>query len=265
MKNKINSVFIVIIAMITIAKGQTNHVYFISGGLTFQKSKETRFTSNFRSGIGYNVSMGYERQTEKSINRVSLLFIQASQGKSNISFSRNLRPEIRYEYLKKNKSIDVGGFIDIGSLISFRNGTWANENSISYCMWSSLGISTQFKKSINVFDKKAEWKTCFSSPLLSYLVRPSYSFPYTDNFLTQEKFNLNRTNLRKAIVTSGKFKSIGSFTNIRVQTGVDFVTENKKWSWGINYALGYLQTKEAKPLFQFNHQINFVAQKLNVK
>ncbi len=186
--------------------------------------------------------------------------------KLRISFSDNLRPEIKYDYLRiihKNKAI--GGYIDLCSLIAFRRGKGTSENGISYCLWSSLGISAQINKTINISKKTINWNNKVSLPIISYVVRPSYSFPYSDNFIQEGTFNFARSGLAKAIVTGGNLKDITAFSNIRFQTGLNYIADNKKWGYGLHYSFGYLQTKELKPLFQFNHQISLTIQKIRIK
>jgi hypothetical protein len=240
------------------AQTEVSNSYFLNFGLAIPSTKETHYTSNFRNGIGYNVQIGYERQSSKSINRFSVLFLQSKQGKENLSFSNILRPEIRYEHLRKiNESgLSIGGYFDIGTLLNFRRGTWADENSINYTMWSSFGFSSQYEKSIKLKDKKINWNSKFSVPLMTYLIRPSYTFPYTDNYLENGVFSFDRSGLSKKIVTGGKLVSLDKFLNIGFQTGFSFPTNNNKWELGVNYSLNYMQTNELKPIFQSVHLIN---------
>jgi hypothetical protein len=227
--------------------------------MAIPSTKETHYTSNFKNGIGYNVQIGYERQSSKSINRFSVLFLQSSQGKGNVSFSNILRPEIRYEHLRKiNESgLYIGGYYDIGTLLNFRRGVWADENSINYTLWSSLGISSQYNKPVKFNNKQINWNTKFSVPLLTYLVRPSYTFPYPDNYLENGVFNFDQSGLGNKIITGGKFVSFDKFLNIGFQTGLSLPTNNQKWELGVNYSFNYLQTSELKPVFQSMHLINF--------
>lgn len=252
--------------IITCLKAQNSSNIIVSSGLCFQSTKESRFTANFRDGVGYSALAGYEIINEKSIRRFSIAFIQAKQGKGNISFSNNFRPEIRNEYLiKLTNNLYLGSYLDIGSLLEFRSGKWTSENSISYCIWSSLGVSTQINKNFSVFNKTMTWKNIFSMPLVSYVIRPSYSFPYTNNFLEQETFNFEREGLGRTIIAGGKIQLTTVFNNIQLKTGLEMSPQNKKWKYGCNYMLSYLQTKELKPLYQFNHQINFIIQKIKTK
>ena len=151
----------------------------------------------------------------------------------------------------------IGGYYDIGTLLNFRRGVWADENSINYTIWSSLGISSQYNKPIKFNDKQINWNTKFSVPLLTYLVRPSYTFPYPDNYLENGVFNFDQSGLGSEIITGGKFVSFDKFLNMGFQTGFSLPTNNKNWELGLNYSFNYLQTNELKPVFQSMHLINF--------
>lgn len=233
--------------------------YFLNFGVAIPSTKETHFTSNFRRGVGYNVQMGYERKSLKSTNRFSVLFLQANQGKGNISYSTILRPEIKYEHLRSinENGLWIGGYYDIGTLLNFRRGIWGSEKGINYTIWSSVGVSSQYNKQIRLMDKQFRWNTRFSIPILTYLIRPSYTFPYPDNYLQSGVFSFDRNGLGKKIVSGGNFVTFDKFLNVSFQTGISIPTENKKWEFGINYSFNYMQTNELKPVFQPIHSLNF--------
>jgi hypothetical protein len=237
---------------------ETMQSIFLNVGLNFLNNKETHYTSNFRNGIGYNILIGYEHKTQNSINRISVVFINTKTGKGNISTSNLLQPELKYEHLRilSTSGVSIGGYLDFGSLLNFRNGKWASENSTNYTIWSSLGLSTQYQKAVHIGTQKLNWNTRFSIPAFSYLIRPSYTFPYTDNYLQNNVFEFDRTGLGSKILTGGRFVFLNKFLKTQFQTGFTIPTKNNKWEFGVNYAFDYLQTNELKPVFQFGHQIN---------
>lgn len=238
--------------------------WFINFGIALPSTKETHYSSNFRKGIGCNVELGFERNTSKSIHQISLLFLQAPQGKGNISYSNLLKPQIRYEHLRKisDSGLNIGGYFDVGTLLNFRRGSWANENKINYTIWSSLGIGIQYNKPLQVKKRQLKWNTKFSVPFLTYLIRPSYTFPYSDNYLQNGVFSFDRSGLGEKIVTGGQLVTLNKFLNLGFQTGVTLPTENRNWEFGLNYSFNYLQTNEIKPVFQSTHLLNFIAKYL---
>lgn len=251
--------FSILIATMFKSIGQgTNKSVFLNVGLNFLNNKETHYTSNFRNGIGYNILIGYEYKTQNSINNISLTFLNAKTGNGNISTSNLLQPELIYEYLRTipKSGISIGGYLDFGSLLNFRSGKWAAENSTNYTIWSSLGLSTQYQKAVNIGTQKLNWNTRFSIPAFSYLIRPSYTFPYTDNYLQNNVFEFDRTGLGSRILTGGRFAFLDKFLKTQFQTGFTIPTKNNKWELGLNYVFDYLQTNELKPVFQFGHQLN---------
>lgn len=249
-----------ILPLFTTAQDTINHSWFFSNGLAIPSTKETHYSSNFRSGIGYHVQLGYERSSLKSINKISTSFLKASQGKGNVSYSNLLRPQLSYEHLRllKDKGIHIGGQLDIGSLLNFRRGTWPNENSINYTIWTSIGIAAQYDKSLNIKKRKLSWTTTISAPLLTYLIRPSYTFPYTDNYLESGVFDFGRSGLGKKIITGGKINSLNRFLNLKIQSGIILPFEKSKWQFGISYTYNYLHTNEIKPVFHSVHSVNFI-------
>jgi hypothetical protein len=257
------NLLIICLILQNLSVAQSTHNFYLKGGLNFINTKETRFQSNFRNGFGVNTALGYDKLTEKAIHRMSILFAFTQPGKGNVSFSNVLQPELRYEYLRhtKYKNLAIGGYADIGTILAIRGGNWVNDNVISFCIWSSLGVSSQYEKPIKLGSKNLTWQTQFSLPLATYLVRPSYTFPYTDNYLQNEVFQFGTEGLAQKIITGGKFAFWDKFLNIKFQTGLMLPSINQKWIFGLQYEFNYLQTQELKPLFQSVHQINFIIKK----
>ena len=258
--------FFLSIALLILIVGQSqaqrDHSFYMTNGLSFQQTKDLRFTSTFRSGLGYNADLVYENQKDSVINRVAALFTFSTQGKSNISYSLNLNPELRYEHLRNWRfpNFYLGAYIDAGSLIAHRFGRWTSDTNISYTIWSSLGVAARYERPLNFKGRQLLWRTHCSLPLLAYVVRPAYSFPYTDNFLEQDQFNFEREGLAGNIIKGGKIKTVGGFTRLHFQTGLLLPTKNNKWALGFAYRLSLLQTNDLKPIYQFTHQLNFIVQ-----
>ncbi len=236
---------------------QAQSHFFVQVGWTIQNIKETRIARDFKRSLGTNVNIGYERQTQKNINRVLVMFMHSRR--SNVVTFNNLTPEIRYEYLQRKGNWAIGGYADVGTILSLASGVWAKENGLSYCIWSSVGASARYEKRIG---QNRVWQSAFSLPVLSYVVRPSYMFPYSDNFLTEEKFDLGKRGLAKAILTGCKLQAIGQFSNIKFNTAIYTTSANKKWSYGLQYQMSYLHASGSKALSQVNHQIGLKIQKI---
>ncbi len=247
------------------AQSKTSNAYWMNHGVAFPSTKETHYTSKYRNGIGYTFQIGYDKQTSRSITGLSFMFLYSSQGKKNISYSTILRPEVKYEFLKSTSrsGLKVGGYYDIGTVLNFRRGIWSIENGINYTIWSSLGFSTQYSKHIKYKEKCIDWNTEFSIPVLSYLIRPSYTFPYTDNYLENEVFNFDRSGLGKSIITGGKLVTLDKFIYLGFQTGVSIPSKNKFWEFGLRYSFKFTQTNEVKPMHQTIHEISFLTKILN--
>ena len=251
---------LIILSDSAFGQDKINRIFF-DLGINYLSNKETHFTSNFRDGVGSRFEIGFERKTPKSINRFSLLGAHTNTGNDNISRSITLQPELRYTHLRSisNKGFQLGGYLDAGTLLNFRQGVWSNENGTNYTIWSSLGLSTQFDKKISFGNRELNWITQFSIPILSYLIRPSYTFPYTDNFLENEVFNFERSGLGEKIITGGSLALLNNFFRPQFQTGFSFSTKNKNWEFGLKYAFDYLQTQEVKPVFQTRHQLSLTS------
>jgi len=248
-------------AFIMQAQNESSNVFLLNFGLALSSTKETHYSSNFRNGIGYTVKLGFEKRTLKAIHRFQTSFLQAAQGKENISYSNLLNPEIRYDFLKvtNKNAVRLGGYLDAGTLLNFRRGAWADENSINYTIWSSLGVVVEYEKNLLLKGTELKWNINFSLPICSYLIRPSYTFPYPDNYLEDNTFNFDRSGLGGKIVTGGDLVTLDKFINLQFRTGLNLPIENIKWVFGIEYAYNYKQTDELKPMFQSIHALSFVA------
>lgn len=252
------SVFFLAILSIKGNAQNTNHFY-IGMSPTFQNTKEARFTSTFRNGTGYSAVIGYANANRKRAHNFTIEFTSAKQGASNISYTRNLKPVINYQYLfLKKRQIALGAEIQIGSLLEFRSGLAPSTNQISYLIWNSIGISVNKSFYINTPKIKFPLALFSSMPIISYVVRPSYSFPFPDRFLEQENFNFDLDNLGSNIIKGGKLKTLNSYINLNLGLQAYKIFDNSNFGVSVKYQFNYLSYLKEKTLFQFSHHIYFV-------
>ena len=238
--------------------------YGVSFGPNYQTVKESRFNSNFRSGLGISTDLYFGFSNDKAFKTLHASFIFTKVGKELLSPMIALNPELRFEYIPKKrfKAFHIGAYADVGSFLGFRTGPWPDENGISYAIWSSLGLVAHLNKELKNFGNTTYFRFSISNPIVSYLTRPaSVRFPYPDDFLEQENFNFDLDGLGSSILTSGKLKTLDSFVNLKIQTGFEFRLKEGPWHFGIYYGLHYLYVREQLSLVQFNSQINFVIRK----
>lgn len=184
-------------------------------------------------------------------------FNSTTIGASNISSTRNLQPNIQFSYLfQRPDKINFGPDLQIGSLLQFRNGVTSSNNQISYLIWNSLGLSLNKTFLIGSSERPTPIVIYASIPLISYIIRPSYSFPFTDRFLEQENYNFDLDNLSSSIIKGGKIRTVNSF--IHLKFGIEAYRFNKKnLGASIKYQINYLSYLKQKSLFQFTHQLIF--------
>ena len=72
--------------------------------------------------------------------------------------------------------------------------------------------------------KLATWETRVSMPIVTYLIRPSYTFPYTDKYLEKDVFQFSKKGLAQNIITSGKIVLPNSWV---VSVTSNFFTNSK--------------------------------------
>ena len=225
---------------------------------TLQSTKETRYSSTFRAGTGYTGILGYSRVKNNRTFFTEVEFSSATIGKKNISSSRNLQPSLHsnYIFIRPDK-ISYGIDFQLASLLQFRNGVGSSNNRISYLIWNSLGISAN--KAVIIQLKKRTMPLFFSAsiPIFSYVVRPSYSFAFTDRFLEQEHYNLALDNLADSIIKGGKLRTLNSFNHIKLGVSTFFQSNKINRGFSLRYEFSYLSYLKQKSLFQFTHQLFF--------
>jgi len=238
------------------AIAQNTNSLWIGLSPTVQTTKETRYTSTFRSGLGYVGTLGYSSVNEKRTIFFETEFTSTTLGSSNISSTRNLQPNIQFSYLfQKAEKVNFGPDLQIGSLLQFRNGITSSNNKISYLIWNSLGLSMNKSFLLGSSERPIPIILTASLPLLSYLIRPSYSFPFTDRFLEQENYNFDLDNLSSSIIKGGKIRTLNSF--IHLKFGVEAYRFKKNLGGSLKYQFNYLSYLKQKSLFQFTHQLIF--------
>ncbi len=227
--------------------------FWIGFSPNFQSTKETRYTSNFRFGLAYVGTLGYSNYNEKRNIFVETEFASATLGAKNISSTRNLQAGLQFSYIfQRADRINFGPDLQVGSLLQFRNGVRSSNNSISYLIWNSLGITAN--KPFIIGSRPCN--LIGSLPLISYVIRPSYSFPFTDRFLLQENYNLGLEDLRSNIVKGGKLRTLNSFVHLKL--GIEsYYFVKKNFGASIRYQFSYLSYLKQKSLFQFTHQLIF--------
>ena len=252
--NKLFTGVVLIVLSPLIGFGQEYKAILFSGSAVYQSTYENRFSSNYRGGLGFNVVLGYEKNTSNSNSRFLIEYIQASQGRSLSTYSINFQPSLKYQYQRKVNSITglrLGSYLDASTIISGRIGQWSTNNGISYSQWASVGLSSNYQKQSGskILD------ISLSFPLLGYITRPSYGSTYPDEFLIQENFNIAEEGVAGAGVKSGKFKSINNFGNFDFRTTLFLPLKNSRWHFGIQYYLKILYISDLKPFNQFNNGV----------
>ena len=239
------------------AISQNAYSFWLGMSPNFQSTKETRYTSTFRSGIGYVGTLGFSSTSEKRTLFFETEFNSTTIGASNISSTRNLQPNLQFSYLfQRPDKINFGPDLQLGTLLQFRNGVTSSNNQISYLIWNSLGLTFNKTFLIGASGRPTPIVINASVPLISYIIRPSYSFPFTDRFLEQENYNFDLDNLSSSIIRGGKIRTVNSFIHLKL--GIEAYRFNKKnLGASIKYQINYLSYLKQKSLFQFTHQLIF--------
>lgn len=237
----------------------------IEFGGNLQTSLEQRFVSQAKKHPGFNFTLGYEFGKENRHNQLELNFSKSTLDFSKIADFLHLKPEFRYTHMRaiNGKSIHLGGFYDIGALLTFPRNSWTGNNTISYSIWSSLGVAAKWKKSITIKEKSLIIRASGSLPIVGYVVRPAYGLPYTENFLEEGTFDFKQTRLAKAIITGGKIRSLNSFTNYKADIGLALPFGKKGHEVGIQYAWEFFWVGDKKSTSLAQHQLS-IGLKMNL-
>ncbi len=242
---------------------QSNKTMFFKAGFVQQSTFENRLTSNYRGGVGLNLELGFEKTSEKYVSRFSLDYSKANQGKSYISYSTIYKVDLKYENLKRIhtiKGLYIGGYIDVGTMINEKNGLWGSTNNpISFTQWASLGMVAQYSVK---FKNDYLWNMSLSTPIVSYIIRPSYGSVWPDKFLEPQNFNLYERGIVTAGLKSGNVALFNNFSNTIIKTSMYFPFKNSQWHYGLEYSFNRIHTNEIKPLKQFANTISISFKRL---
>lgn len=237
----------------------------IEFGGNLQTSLEQRFFSESKKHTGFNLTLGYEFGKNNRHNQLELNFSKNALDLSKIADFLHLKPEIRYTHTRAlpGKSIHLGGFYDVGALLTFPRISWGGNNEISYSIWSSLGVVAKWEKPITIKEKNLIIKASGSLPIIGYVIRPSYGLPYTENFLEDGTFDFKRTGLAQAILTGGKIRSLNSFINYKANIGLALPFGKKGHEVGLEYAWEYFWVGGNKSTALAQHQLS-IGLKMNL-
>ncbi|MEN0049861.1 MAG: hypothetical protein AAF806_22560 [Bacteroidota bacterium] len=227
----------------------------LSYALTQESFKDERLTFRNRVEDGFITTISYFQVSERNLHRIDLGF-----GKNRINRNHraatiiNLRPQLTYTFQRKFIDWYVGGTMNIGSLLSFPNSNrWAGNNTISYTIWSSLGISGRYQKPFELKNQRFHVVADFHFPLLSYLIRPTYGLPYPSNYLEDGTFDFQRQNLTSALLRSGKIRSLDQFQYLETRLGLSTFLTSKQHEIRLSYLFDYFNVNEVKPVRQIRN------------
>jgi hypothetical protein len=226
----------------------------ISFSTNLETNKESRFSFRKRTEIGFNTSLKYHWGGIQNKQSIDVSFGKNFRSlKNNLVIFNFLKPTIVYTFQRKVNNFFLGGFADIGALLAFPRG-WTGDNAIAYTLWTSLGVSAEYYKAISS-KKESAFFLKLRFPLISYVVRPAYGFPYPEKFIRDGTFDFQRQNMGKYILTSGKITSLHKFQNILFDLGYLLHITKKRHQVGLTYTLEYLRYNEVRDVMQFRNGI----------
>lgn len=218
--------------------------------------KDTRLTFRNRVESGFTGRILFFWGKNQNRHSVELSFGKnvAKRKKEMVAFT-NLRPELIYTYHKKIATFLVGGYFDVGSLLSFPVGLWAGNNSISYTNWSSLGLSVELHKRLPYNKERFAVLSRLRTPIVSYVTRPSYGLPYPTGFVEDGVFDFQRTGMGKYVLSSGEITSFNRFQKVYFELGLTSRFTKKQHEVGLSYVLDYLKVRDVKGVRQVKNSI----------
>ena len=239
--------------------------FVIEYGGNLQTSLDQRFVSQPKTHLGFNFNLGYEFGKNNRLNTLELSFSKNVADFTKLVEFTNLKPEFRYTHTRaiKGKAIHLGGFYDVGTFLIFPRNNWDGNNEITYTIWSSLGIAAKWNKPITLKKKELMLRASGSLPILGYVIRPAYGLPYTENFLEDGTFDFKRTGLAKAILTSGKIRTLNRFMNYKADIGLALPFGKKAHQVGLTYAWELLWVGGQKSITFAQHQLT-IGLKINL-
>ncbi len=232
-------------------------------GLTYNTVKDAGMSPVTYSGPGIAFSLGYNREREKSINRIaftlnsgilmSKYYSDTEKGIGNLS-GYNLS----YIHLRRLKKIMknrvywyFGGKFDI--LANFRTNLQLGNSYSNYEAFASLAPATSLKYDFKIKKRKLYLYLGMSLPVFSYCVRPNYIsvFDFTAN--------LDEEDLINDFFDNGKIATINRL--FRLNTNLEFAYRMRNNNMlKFSYLWGFYNYKGGKNKVQAaTHGIIFTA------
>ncbi len=245
------------LSMCNIIYAQTEREFAFSTGPVFQRFQDSRHSSIFRNATGVvNGGLSY-RYGKKHYNKIGLNFATGQTNQQFASSERNMYFNLCFEQLRQIKSqhqVQIGGFVDLGGILQFRSGNWFDAGTgMSYGFWSSFGLAA--RKS---FQWGKNWQASIAArtPLLAYVVRPAYGFPYPPSFLKEGRFSFELDNVGTELLKSGEIQTIHQFANLQISPKISKNFGTKQHELGVGYQFNYLFFSGVKPMAGFQHQVS---------
>ena len=231
MNNLKLSIIILLVGLTTLPlmaqnkKGFTREIGF-SMGTRFSAIKEDRYSALTKKYIQPKFGFHFNKWNDKTRKSFSVSYSTTQ----NIKDAQNLwykvfHPEINYSYQRKVGTTWIGAFYESNTLLLFpksKTGSFGN-NMISYTMANNIGLAVDYTKEIMTrgnarFDADLGARMA----LLSYLIRPIQGHPYPEKFMKEGVFDPNMKGLGKAIVKSGKIRTIDKYNSIKLSLGLNY-------------------------------------------
>ncbi len=218
--------------------------------------EDTRFSFRNRVEPGFTSSLLLFWKKNRSRHSFRLGFGKNfPQRAGELVAFNNLRPEFIYTYQREIANWYVGGYFGLGSLLSFPTGLWAGNNNISYSIWGSVGLATEFQKRLPFNNERFAIFSRLRIPIVSYVIRPSYGLPYPEDFIEDGVFNFQREGMGRYVLSSGNLNSLNTFQKAYFEVGFSSYFAKKRHEIGLSYILDYLKIDEVKEVKQVKNGI----------
>jgi len=231
MKNLKLSIIILLVGLTTLPlmaqnkKGFTREIGF-SIGTRFSAINEARYSALTKKYIQPKFGFHFNKWNDKTRKSFSVSYSTTQ----NVAAAKNLwykvfHPEINYSYQRKVGTTWIGAFYESNTLLLFpkSNTSSFGNNPISYTMANNIGLTVDYSRDIATrgnarFDADLGARVA----LLSYLVRPIHGHPYPEKFMQEGVFDPNMKGLGKAMIKSGKIRTIDKYNSIKLSFGLNY-------------------------------------------
>ena len=241
--------------------------FTVGVAVPFHDTRDARFSSTYRTAIGLRLRLEYESDdaTKGITNRISANGGIAVENTAEPSFTTMQGGILRYDHFRRFDAISphlfVGGYADVGAFFATRQKFWIDDGtSLSYTLWGSLGATAEWRQAIELSPTlSATWRTSVSVPLVGYIIRPFFGFPYPSRFLRDGVFNFTQDGLYEQIPASGQVQTVNGFMNAIARTGLELPVSSTT-RIGMEYWFQALYAASApRSYFQITHQITIFA------